>query len=145
MARRVAHGPLRIASNGLDVRTPNAPLLAAVVADEAAPQRYLTAARMTSIEIAPYLRKTGAVSYELQLPAECYKTVGEMATSSPDRRFRDEAILRLRFVAALGAGPMRAEAHALLEKLASDPIVAADGRWSLATPVTGKDVKGLLG
>ncbi len=122
-------------------------LLAAVVAGEGAPQRYLTAARMTSIEIAPYLRKTGAGSYELQLPAEGYKAVSEMATSSPDRRFRDEAILRLRFVAALGAGPMRADAHALLEKLASgpDPIVAANARWSLATSVSDKDVKGLLG
>lgn len=122
-------------------------LLAAVVAGEGAPQRDLTAARMTSIEIAPYLRKAGAGSYELQLPAECYKAVSEMATSSPDRRFRDEAILRLRFVAALGAGPMRADAHALLEKLASgpDPIVAANAHWSLATPVSDKDVKGLLG
>ncbi|HQT94128.1 MAG: hypothetical protein B7X11_00195 [Acidobacteria bacterium 37-65-4] len=122
-------------------------LLAAVVAGEGAPQRYLTAARLTSIEIAPYLRKAGAGSYELQLPAECYKAITEMATSSPDRRFRDEAIFRLQFVAALGAGPMRADAHALLEKLASgpDPIVAANARWSLATPVSDKDVKGLLG
>ena len=70
-----------------------------------------------------------------------------MATSSPDRRFRDEAILRLRLVAALGAGPMRPDAQALLEKLASgpDPIVAANARWSLATPVSEKEVKGLLG
>ena len=122
-------------------------LLAAVVAGEGAPQRYLTAARMTSIEIAPYLRKTGSGSYELQLPAECYKAVNEMATSSPDRRFRDEAILRLRLVAALGAGPMRPDAQALLEKLASgpDPIVAANARWCLATPVSEKEVKGLLG
>jgi hypothetical protein len=122
-------------------------LLAAVVAGEGAPQRYLTAARMTSIEIAPYLRETGGGSYELQLPAGRYKAITEMATSSPDRRFRDEAILNLRFVAALGAGPMRTDAHALLEKLASgpDPIVAANTRWSLGTPVGERDVKGLLG
>ena len=122
-------------------------LLAAVVAGEGAPQRYLTAARMTSIEIAPYLREISAGSYELRLPAEHYKAITEMATSSPDRRFRDEAILRLRFVAALGAGPMRTDAHALLEKLASgpDPIVAANARWSLATPVSEKELKGLLG
>ncbi len=33
-----------------------------------------------------------------------------------------------------------------LEKMASDaePAVAADVRWSLATPVTDKDVQGLL-
>ncbi len=122
-------------------------LLAAVVAGEAAPQRYLTAARMTSIEIAPYFRRTGAGPHEIQLPAERYKAITEMAASSPDRRFRDEAVLNLRFVAALGAGPMRADAHELLEKLASgpDPIVAADARWSLATPVTEKEVNGLLG
>jgi hypothetical protein len=122
-------------------------LLAAVVASEGAPQRYLTAARITSVDVAPYLRRTVAGSYELQLPAERYKAITEMATSCPDRRFRNEVTLSLRVVAALGAGPMRADAHALLEKLASgpDPIVAANARWCLATPVTEKDVKGLLG
>ncbi len=121
-------------------------LLAAVVAGEAPPQKYLTAARVTSVNVAPYLRKTGAGSYELQLPAERYKAIADMATSCPDRRFRNEVTLSLRVVAALGAGPMRADAHALLEKLASgpDPIVAANARWGLATPVTEKDVKGLV-
>jgi hypothetical protein len=28
---------------------------------------------------------------------------------------------------------------------AGDPIVAANARWSLATPVSDKDVQGLLG
>ena len=121
-------------------------LLAAVVAGEGAPQRYLTAERQTAIEIAPFLRKTGAGSSELQLPEERYKAISEMATSSPDRRFRNEAIFSLRFVAALGAGPTRASARELLERLASekDPIVAANARWSLATPVSEEDVKGLL-
>ena len=121
-------------------------LLAAVVAGEAAPQRYLTAERQTAIEIAPYLRKSDAGSSEIQLPEEHYKAISEMATSSPDRRFRNEAIFGLRFVAALGAGPTGASARELLQKLSSDkdPIVAANARWSVATPVSEEDVKGLL-
>ncbi len=121
-------------------------LLAAVVAGEAPPQKYLTAARVTSAEIRPYVRESGAGSCELQLPAGRFEAISEMALSCPDRRFRSEATLDLRYVAALGAGPMRADARALLEKLAAgpDPIVAANARWCLATPVTAKDAKGLL-
>jgi hypothetical protein len=120
-------------------------LLAAVVAGEGAPQRYLSAARMTAVEIAPYLRKSAESPYELELSADRFKTIRETAESGPDRRFRNEAIFSLRFVAALGAGPTRPSARELLEKLAldPDPIVAANARWSLATPVGEQDVKDL--
>jgi hypothetical protein len=121
-------------------------LLAAVVAAEAPPQKYLSASRVTSVEIAPYLRNT-AGSFALDLPEARFKAIREVAASCADRRFRTESALSLRYVAALGAGPMRADARELLEKLAAgpDPIVAANARWSLDTPVTETDARRLLG
>ncbi len=121
-------------------------LLAAVVAGEAPPQKYLTASRVTAVEIAPYLRRGADGRYALELPAERFKAISEMAMSAPDRRFRSEPALSLRYVAALGTGPAQQAARGLLETLASDsdPIVAANARWCLATPVRDADVKGLL-
>ncbi|HVN77335.1 MAG TPA: hypothetical protein VMT19_13535, partial [Thermoanaerobaculaceae bacterium] len=120
-------------------------LLAAVVASEGAPQRHLTAARVTALEVTPYVRQTGPGSFVLQVPPDRYNQMAEIATSSPDRRFRDEAIYSLRFVAAAAEGPARAAGRELLEKLASDPdpLVAANARWSLATPATQEELKGL--
>jgi hypothetical protein len=117
-------------------------LVAAVVAGEAPPQKYLSAARITSVDVAPYLRKSGGGSYLLDVPEARFSAIREMATSCPDRRFRGEAALNLRYVAALASGPMRAEARAQLETLVSgrDPVVAANARWILAHPVTEKDL-----
>jgi hypothetical protein len=118
-------------------------LLAAVVEGEGPPQRWLSAARMTALEVAPYLHKDGAGAYALELPAERFKAISETATSCPDRRFRDEAIFNLRFVAALAGGPIRDQAREVLQSLASagDPIVAANARWSLATPIDEQSLK----
>jgi hypothetical protein len=122
-------------------------LLAAVVAGEAPPQRWLSAARVTALKVAPYLHKDATGAYVLELPAERFKAIREMAMSCPERRFRNGAIFNLRYVAALASGPIRGQAREVLQMLASagDPIVAANARWSLATPVSDKDVQGLLG
>jgi hypothetical protein len=122
-------------------------LLAAVVAGEGAPQRYLTAARVTAVDVAPYLRRDAAGVSRVDIPAERFKAMREMATSCPDRRFRSEVTLSLRLVAALGAGRQQAEARETLQGLASgdDAIVAANARWSLATPVADAEVRSLLG
>jgi len=118
-------------------------LLAAVVEGEGPPQRWLSAARMTALEVAPYLHKDATGAYVLELPAERFKAISETATSCPDRRFRDEAIFNLRFVAALAGGPIRDQAREVLQSLASagDPIVAANARWSLATPLDEQSLK----
>jgi hypothetical protein len=112
-------------------------LLAAVVAGEAAPQRYLTAARKTEVEVAPYARKTGDGSTILDLPEARFEAIRKMATESPDRRFRNEAVTSLYLISRLAPEPTRAEARVVLEQLArsDDPIVAANARWSLNTPV----------
>jgi hypothetical protein len=121
-------------------------LLAAVIAGEGPPQKYLSAVRMTAVEVAPYLRREASGAYALELPAERFKAIREMATSCPDRRFRFEVVANLRLIAALEKGPIRGQAREVLQTLASagDPIVAANARWSLATPVDDKHVRGLL-
>ncbi len=122
-------------------------LLAAVVAAEAPPQKYLTAARVTEVEITPYIRRTAMGAVEIDVPKPHLDAAMEMASSSPDRRFRCEATLTIGYVAALGVGPARASAREQLERLASDkdPIVAANARWSLTAPSVEKYVEELLG
>lgn len=118
-------------------------LLAAVVAGEGAPQRHLTAARMTAIEITPYLRQSAAEVPELDVPETRFNAISETAISCPDRRFRLEAALDLRLIAALGPEARRTSARGVLDRLAGDPdpIVAANARWCLATPVAQEESK----
>ena len=122
-------------------------LLAAVVAGEAPPQKYLTAARVTAVEVGPYLGKGSDGKYALALPAKRFEAIKETATSCPDRRFRGEAILDLRLVAALAPEPLRERARALLDKLAADrdPVVSANARWCLATPLSDLEVAEIYG
>ncbi len=121
-------------------------LLAAVVASEGPPQRYLTAARQTEVDLAPYLRKADDASITLDLPEGRFDAIRTMAMKSPDRRFRIEVMGSLRVVTSLAPEPMRSQARTVLEQLASsnDPIVAANARWSLETPVDSKAVKSLF-
>ncbi len=122
-------------------------LLAAVVAGEAPPQKYLSAARVTAVEVGPYLAKGTDGKFSLTLPAKRLEAIEEMAASCPDRRFRGEAILDLRLVAALAPEALRERAGTLLDKLAADrdPVVSATARWCLATPVSDREVQELYG
>jgi hypothetical protein len=124
----------------------NLALLASVIAGEGAPQRWLTAARVTSGQVTPYLRRDAAGAFRAELPAERFAAMREMATASPDRRFRCEATLSLRLVGALGSESQRAEVKATLQALAAgnDPAVAANARWCLATPLEDAEVRDLL-
>jgi hypothetical protein len=112
-------------------------LVAAVVAGEATPQKLLTAARMTSIEVGPYLRKQAVGGYSLDLPDKRFEVIRKMATEGSDRRIRYEPALALAAVARFGSGEQRAMAKETLETLArsDDPIVAASIRWLLDHPI----------
>lgn len=112
-------------------------LVAAVVASEAPPQKLLTAARMTSIEVGPYLHKQAAGGYTLDLPVGRLEAIRKMAMESPDRKLRYEPALALAVVARYGAGEQQATAKETLEALArsDDPIVAASVRWILDHPL----------
>ena len=118
-------------------------LLAAVVAGEGAPQRWLTAARVTAIELGPYARRAADGTRTLDLPEARFEALKDAATKSPDRRFRLEAAINLHFVALLGPEPMRAKAKELLVELSrsEDPIVAANARWGLDTPLDDEQLK----
>ncbi|HYB22849.1 MAG TPA: hypothetical protein VED41_03565, partial [Solirubrobacteraceae bacterium] len=85
-------------------------------------------------------------SITLDLPEGRFDAIRTMAMKSPDRRFRIEVMGSLRVVTSLAPEPMRSQARAVLDQLASsnDPIVAADARWSLETPVDSKAVKSLF-
>lgn len=112
-------------------------LVAAVVASEAPPQKLLTAARLTSIEVGPYLHKQAAGGYTLDLPGGRLEAIRTMAMESPDRKLRYEPALALAVVARYGAGEQQATAKETLETLArsDDPIVAASVRWILDHPL----------
>ena len=121
-------------------------LLAAVVAAEAPPQKLLTAARVTAIELRPYVRKGSDGRRTLDLPEPRLAAIRDTATKSPDRRFRMEAAISLQVVALLAPEPMRARARDLLVELSrsDDPIVAANARWSLDTPLDDEQLKSLF-
>jgi hypothetical protein len=101
-------------------------LVAGIVAGEAAPQRLLTAERLTRIDVAPFLRADAGRKTVLDLPDEKLDDLLEMATASPDLRFRGEAILGLNVVRFLGTPGQKEKALAALER------TAAEGRDHLA-------------
>jgi hypothetical protein len=121
--------------------------VAAVVFGEAPPQKLLTAARMTSIEVAPYVRKQAAGGFTLELPDKRLEVIRQEAMESPDRRLRFEPATALAVVARFGSSEQQARAKETLETLArsEDPILAAIVRWILDHPVIEKELPGVLG
>lgn len=115
-------------------------LAAAVVAGEAAPQRLLTASRVTSVEVRPYVKGKA-----LELPPGYVDSVGAVATGSPDRRFRGEALMTLHVMAAFASDADRARALQALGEAAgsTDPVLSRVARWNLDHPATAKDLEDL--
>ncbi|HNX49974.1 MAG TPA: hypothetical protein PLS53_12720 [Thermoanaerobaculaceae bacterium] len=122
-------------------------LVAAVVAGEAPPQKLLSAARVTNVEVSPYLRKAAAGGHTLDLPDERLEAIRKMALESPDRRFRFEPASALGVVARFGSTEQRAKAKETLETLArsDDPVVVSVARWTLGHPVEEKDLTDVFG
>jgi hypothetical protein len=120
-------------------------LTAAVVAGEAPAQRLLSAARLTSAEVIPYLhRGTGGSS--IALPDARFEGLRKIALNSPDRRFRIKTCASLSLIACFGAGEQREQAKQALNTLArsTDPAVASEARWHIANPLDEKHLDGLL-
>jgi len=120
-------------------------LAAAVIAGEVPPQRLLSGARMTSIEVAPYLRRGNGGS-SITLPDNRFEGLRKIALNSPDRRFRLESCVSLSLIATFGSGDQRGQAKKVLEALAdsTDTVVASSARWHLANPVDEKHLDQLL-
>ncbi len=119
---------------------PRLMLVAALVAGEAAPQRLLTPERLTRIDIAPYLRTEGAAKFVLDLPEKKLDDLLEVATTSPDLRFRGEAILGLNVVRFLGTPGQKEKALAILARTAAEGPghLARFAAWSRDTAPTNE-------
>lgn len=113
-------------------------LLAAIVAGETAPQRLLTSDRLAQIDIAPYLRTDASGKTVLDLPERKLDGLLEVATASPDLRFRGEAILGLNVVRFLGTPGQKEKALAILNRTAADGPghLARFAAWSRDTVPT---------
>lgn len=115
-------------------------LAAAVVAGEAAPQRLLTASRVTSVEVRPYVKGKA-----LELPPGYVESVRAVASGNPDRRFRGEALMTLHVMAGFASEADRSRALEATKEVAAgaDPVLASLARWNLGHPATAKDLEDL--
>jgi len=120
-------------------------LAAAVIAGEVPPQRLLSGARMTSIEVAPYVHR-GVGGTSITLPDRRFEELRKIALDGPDRRFRLEACGSLSFIATFGSEVQSKQAKQVLEVLADsqDTVVASNARWHLANPVDREHLGRLL-
>jgi hypothetical protein len=127
-----------LADNNLELA-----LLASVVTGEVAPQRFATKQHLTSTDLMTSIRldDRGEVEYRLQ-PGKL-DTVIELAKSSPDRRFRCEAIVGLNIIRNLGTPEEGARVTEVLAELVddADPKVAEGARWSRDTPTDVEQLK----
>jgi len=118
---------------------------AAVIAGEAPAQRLLSAARMTSAEVMPYLHRAAGHT-SLLVPDDHFAEIRKVALGSPDRRFRVITCASLSLVASFGTGVQQSEAVEVLRTLTSstDPVIADNARWHLANPMDEKRLDELL-
>lgn len=122
-------------------------LLSAVVAGEGPPQRFLSAARMTELEVVPYFHeRTGDRAARLEMPDARIETIRKMAFDSADRRFRCAAAFSLSIVARFGTVEQRAKATETLATLtrSDDPVIAQNARFDLEHPLDEKTLEALI-
>ncbi len=100
-------------------------LAAAIVQGEAAPQRLRTAELVTRVAV--------QVSAKEAVTDRKVDDVIVVAKSSPDGRFRNEAIVMLGHVRLMGTAAQREKAEKTLVELkaSSDVFVAGNARWAL--------------
>jgi hypothetical protein len=117
-------------------------LLASVVLGEVAPQRLMTARTISTVDLAPYLRRAGDGGFRLDLPETQLDALVELAGSLADRRFFGEVIMAGNVILHLGTPDQQGRVRGLLEELAArpDPIVADLARWALDTPPTDESL-----
>jgi hypothetical protein len=120
-------------------------VLAALVAGEAAPQKLMTSERLTRTDVSPFLRTDGAGKTVLDLPDRKLDDLLEVAASSPDLRFRGEALLQLNVVRFLGTPGQKEKALAVLNRMAADGTgpLARLAAWSRDTAPTPESLAAL--
>lgn len=115
-------------------------LAAAIVQGESAPQRLRTAEVVTRVAI----RATGTDALSTLSDERVDEAIG-VAKSSPDRRFRNEAIVMLGYARVRGTAAQRERAGSALAELETspDPFIAGNARWALQ--LRSEDLKNLGG
>jgi hypothetical protein len=122
-------------------------LLASVVLGEVAPQRLYTSQRITDVDLTPYLHQQADGSFSLDVPDPVVDRIVAMATASPDRRFKGEALLGAHVVAHYGNPSQQQRVRAVLDQVAAggDPISASLATWSRDTPPAQTLLKEMIG
>jgi len=117
-------------------------LLASVVLGEVAPQRLMTAKKISTVDLAPYLRRDSEGRYRMDLPDAQVDALLELAEGLTERRFFGEVIMTASVILNLGTPEQQARVRHLLDELASrdDPIIADFARWALDTPITDDEL-----
>jgi len=132
-------GVYRIAQREGDV---DLALLASVVLGEVAPQRMMTATRISTVDLAPYIRRDRDERYRLDLPDSQVDALVSLADEITERRFYGEVIMTASVILNLGTPEQQTRVRALLDELAAraDPIIADFAQWGLSTPITDDDL-----
>jgi hypothetical protein len=115
-------------------------LLASVVLGEVAPQRMMTAKRISAVDLAPFLRRDTAGRYRLDLPDAQVDALVDLAEELSERRFFGEVILTGNVILNLGTVEQQGRVRALIEELAGreDPIIADFAQWALDSTPTAE-------
>jgi hypothetical protein len=117
-------------------------LLASVVLGELAPQRMMTAQRISTVDLAPFLRRDDSGRFRLDLPDAQVDALVELAGGLTERRFFGEVILTGNVILRLGTPEQQDRMRTLLDELAAedDPIVADFAQWVLDHPPTDDEL-----
>jgi hypothetical protein len=109
-----------------------------VVLGEVAPQRMMTAKRISTVDLAPYIRRDDDDRYRLELPDVQVDALVDLADETTERRFYGEVIMTASAILNLGTPEQQTRVRAVLDELASrdDPIVADFARWALSADLT---------
>jgi len=115
-------------------------LVAAAALSEHAPQRLLTAARLTPVDIAGGVSRTETGKVAVAINDTKLGTIIEAARSAPDRRFRGEAIVSLHLIRFLAPLAQQERALGVLNELSGDPdpVIARVAAWSRDTQPTNE-------
>jgi len=90
-------------------------LLASVVLGEVAPQRLMTAEKITAFDLAPFIRRAGAGAITLDLPDAHFDRVVKTAAGISERRFFGEVILTGNVILYRGTPAQQARVRELLK------------------------------
>ncbi|MGD8439490.1 MAG: hypothetical protein PVG53_03070 [Holophagae bacterium] len=117
-------------------------LLASVVLGEVAPQRMMTAKRISTVDLAPFIRRGDDGRYRLDVPDAQVDALVSLADEITERRFFGEVIMTGAVILNLGTPDQQHRVRAMLDELASrdDPIIADFAQWALTASITDKEL-----